>query len=281
MKGSDKRQKQTASTTPGVPPGNSGITGLAAFSDNYIWLIRNGSLAAVVDPGQAAPVLQALQQQRLQLRAILLTHHHNDHVGGVTELVERTGATVFGPAGETLPHCDRKLVEGDQVALPELDLNLEVIDVPGHTAGHIAYAGRAGGVEPLVFCGDTLFATGCGRLFEGTPDQMTESLGKLAALPDDTRVYCAHEYTMSNIRWAKAVEPDNGALAQWHDQAQALRDSGTPTVPTTLALEREVNPFLRTDEPAVAAAAVTHAGRALATRTEVFAALREWKNTFK
>lgn len=281
MKGSDKRQKQTASTTSGSPQGNSGITGLAAFSDNYIWLIRHGSLAAVVDPGQAAPVLQALQQQKLQLRAILLTHHHNDHVGGVLELVERTGATVFGPAGETLPHCDRRLVEGDQVALPELDLNLEVIDVPGHTAGHIAYSGRAGGVEPLVFCGDTLFATGCGRLFEGTPDQMNDSLGKLAALPADTRVYCAHEYTLSNIRWARAVEPANGALADWETEAQALRDNGTPTVPTTLALEREVNPFLRTGEPAVAEAAVTHAGRALTTRTEVFAALREWKNSFK
>src|SRR5690606_10463338 len=157
----------------------------------------------------AAPVMAALQQQRVQLRAILLTHHHKDHVGGVLELVERTGTTVFGPASEKLPHCDRRLSQGDRVTLPELALDPEVLDVPGHTAGHIAYAGRAGGVEPLVFCGDTLFASGCGRLFEGTPRQMHESLAKLAALPDETRVYCAHEYTLSNLAWARAVEPDN------------------------------------------------------------------------
>ncbi|VCU71646.1 Hydroxyacylglutathione hydrolase [Pigmentiphaga humi] len=257
------------------------ITGLPAFNDNYLWLVRQGSLAAVVDPGDAAPVLAALQQQRLQLRAILLTHHHKDHVGGVLELVERTGATVFGPANEKLPHCDRRLGQGDRLTLPELDLDLEVLDVPGHTAGHIAYAGRAAGVEPLVFCGDTLFAAGCGRLFEGTPAQMKESLDKLAALPARTRIYCAHEYTLSNLAWAAAVEPDNAALRIWHQQARQLRDQGEPTVPTTLDLERQVNPFLRTAVPEVAAAAAAHAGKPLADETGVFAALRQWKNDFR
>ncbi len=257
------------------------MSGLKAFNDNYIWLVRRGSLAAVVDPGDAAPVLAALQQQRLQLRAILLTHHHNDHVGGVLELVENTGAVVFGPANERLPRCDRPLVQGDRVALPELDLDLEVLDVPGHTAGHIAYAGRAGGVSPLVFCGDTLFASGCGRLFEGTPEQMHDSLSKLAALPSTTQVFCAHEYTLSNLRWALAVEPDNGALKVWNEQAQHLRAEALATVPTTLDLELQVNPFLRTAQSGVAQAAAQHAGRPLSTQVEIFAALREWKNGFK
>ncbi|MCK9509533.1 MAG: hydroxyacylglutathione hydrolase, partial [Pigmentiphaga sp.] len=177
--------------------GTSHIIGLPAFDDNYIWLIRNQTLCAVVDPGDAAPVLKALQQHRLQLRAIFLTHHHRDHTGGVLELVEQTGATVFGPQNEKLPHCDRRLLEHDRVMLPELDLDLEVLDVPGHTAGHIAYFGQAAGKAPVLFCGDTLFSGGSGRLFEGTPEQMVHSLEKIQALPDTTLVYCAHEYTLS------------------------------------------------------------------------------------
>lgn len=279
MKDSVKESKHSAGIHDAGT--RAGISGIPAFNDNYLWLVRQGTLAAVVDPGDAAPVMAALQQQRVQLRAILLTHHHKDHVGGVLELVERTGATVFGPASEKLPHCDRRLAQGDRVTLPELDLDLEVLDVPGHTAGHIAYAGRAGGVEPLVFCGDTLFASGCGRLFEGTPRQMHESLAKLAALPDETRVYCAHEYTLSNLAWARAVEPDNAALREWHEQAGQMRDRDQPTVPTTLGLERQVNPFLRTAHPQVAAAAAAHAGKPLADEVEVFAALREWKNHFR
>ncbi|GAA4329014.1 hydroxyacylglutathione hydrolase [Pigmentiphaga soli] len=258
----------------------SPVCALRAFNDNYIWLVRHDTLAAVVDPGDAAPVLAALQRDGLRLHAILLTHHHNDHVGGVAELVQRTGATVFGPAGERLPHCDRRLAQGDRVTLPELDLDLGVLDVPGHTAGHIAYFGRAAGVEPLVFCGDTLFAAGCGRLFEGTPAQMHESLAKLAALPAATRVYCAHEYTLSNLRWAEAVEPGNGALAAWHGEARRLREADRATVPTTIGLELQVNPFLRTAVPAVAQAAARHAGQPLASQVDVFAALREWKNKF-
>ncbi len=281
MKNSEKRNKQsTGAQATGTAAGLSGISGLPAFNDNYIWLVRHGTLAAVVDPGDAGPVLNALQQQRLQLRTILLTHHHKDHVGGVLELVERTGAKVFGPAKETLPCCDHRLTQGDRLTLPELDLDLEVLDVPGHTAGHIAYAGRAAGVDPLVFCGDTLFASGCGRLFEGTPQQMFESLGKLAALPPATKVYCAHEYTLSNLAWALAVEPDNGALRVWHEQARNLREESRSTVPTTLDLELQVNPFLRTAQAAVAAAAARHAGQALSNEVDVFAALRQWKNQF-
>lgn len=272
---------QTTHSGSGKAAAEDSIVGLPAFDDNYIWLIRHGALAAVVDPGEAAPVREALARQKLQLRAILLTHHHGDHVGGVNELVQATGATVYGPAHESLPHCDVPLVEGQQVVLPELDLACAVYDVPGHTRGHIAYAGRAAGQAPVLFCGDTLFAGGCGRLFEGTPAQMHDSLCKLAALPAATRVYCGHEYTLSNLRWALAVDPDNTALRHWADQAQALRAAGLPTVPTELALESAVNPFLRAADPVVAQAARLHAGKTLATTTELFAALRTWKDGFR
>ena len=256
------------------------IQPLPALSDNYIWIIRQGRDAAVVDPGEAGPVQAALAAGGLQLRAILLTHHHGDHVGGVQELVAQTGATVYGPAGETLPHCDVRLAEGDTVRLPALDLDVTVLDVPGHTAGHIAYAGRAVG-QDVLFCGDTLFAAGCGRLFEGTPAQMFDSLGKFASLPESTLVCCAHEYTLANLRWALAVDPDNRPLAAWQARAVELRDRGLPTLPTSLALERDTNPFLRTAQHAVAQAASRFAGRALPGEVDVFAALRAWKNEFK
>ncbi|MCD0502959.1 hydroxyacylglutathione hydrolase [Bordetella petrii] len=261
--------------------GNDAILPLPAFSDNYIWAIVHGGQAAVVDPGEAAPVLDLLARQGLQLRAILLTHHHGDHVGGVLELLRHAPATVYGPAREQLPHCDVRLAEGDRVALPELKLDLSVLDVPGHTAGHIAYHGHAAGRGPLLFCGDTLFAAGCGRLFEGTPAQMHHSLEKFAALPADTQVCCAHEYTLANLRWAMAVEPANRTLQQWYQRAQQLREQGRPTLPSTLELERDTNPFLRTLQADVAQAAALQSGRALDTPVSVFAALREWKNDFK
>jgi len=199
----------------------------------------------------------------------------------VETLVQRTGARVYGPAGEQLPRCDVLLREGDRVQLPELDLDLQVFDVPGHTAGHIAYYGRAAGEEPVLFCGDTLFASGCGRLFEGSAAQMYDSLGKLLTLPDDTRVYCAHEYTLSNLRWARAVEPDNPDLARWAAEAAALREAKKRTVPTRLGHERKVNPFLRATEPAVAEAAARHAGQPLPSGLEVFSTLRSWKDNFR
>lgn len=263
--------------------GNGMVVPIPAFSDNYIWAIVHGDSAVVVDPGQASPVLEFLQTRGLQLRAILLTHHHGDHVGGVEELLKHNPtATVYGPANERLPHCDERLIEDDCVTIHELNLELRVLDVPGHTAGHIAYFGHvAGYTSPFLFCGDVLFAGGCGRIFEGTPPQMFASLAKFTLLPADTQICCAHEYTLSNLRWALAVEPANDVLQQWYLQAQELREHGRPTLPTTLALELDTNPFLRASHTAVVQAASQQSGKALTTPVETFAALREWKNDFK
>jgi len=259
---------------------NPGISAVSAFSDNYIWLVSNGSQALVVDPGQAQPVLQVLEEQQLSLNTILLTHHHDDHVGGVAELVAQTGAKVWGPASEVLPVCDVALVEGDTFENTALKLKLSVLDIPGHTAGHIAFFGTFG-TTPVVFCGDTLFAAGCGRVFEGTPAQMTASLAKLAALPVNSHVYCAHEYTLSNMRWACAVEPDNAALQRWQEHANEQRRLNQPTLPSSIELELACNPFLRVHRPNVVQAATKWAQRELTTPVEVFAALREWKNNFR
>ncbi|HZH57103.1 MAG TPA: hydroxyacylglutathione hydrolase [Burkholderiaceae bacterium] len=253
---------------------------LPALSDNYIWLLQQGSNAVIIDPGEHTVVQRHLEQHGLTLQAILLTHHHGDHVGGALALHEASGAPVYGPATERLPVCHHRLSEGDTVQLPDFGLTLNVLDVPGHTAGHIAYYGRPHNGAPMLFCGDTLFAAGCGRLFEGTPAQMLASLGKFAALPDDTLVCCAHEYTLSNLRWALAVEPDNASLQERWKNDSALREKGLPTLPSTLALERATNPFLRTAQPAVAQSAARHAGQPLASEVDVFASLREWKNNF-
>ena len=246
-----------------------------AFQDNYLWVLARGHAAAVVDPGDAGPVESFLEAHDLSLTAILATHHHGDHVGGVAELAARWKCPVFGPAGENIRGLDRRLREGETVSVPGVEVELGVLDVPGHTAGHIAYVG-----EQMVFCGDTLFACGCGRLFEGTPAQMASSLGKLASLPDDTRAYCAHEYTLANIRFAQAVEPGNAELEARRARDQARRDRGEPTVPSTIGEERATNPFLRCREPEVVASASRRAGRRLADAVEVFATLREWKNRF-
>ncbi|WP_208941363.1 hydroxyacylglutathione hydrolase [Paracidovorax avenae] len=253
---------------------------LPAFTDNYIWMLHDGHSAAVVDPGEAGPVLQALQHHGLALQAILVTHHHGDHVGGVAALREATGAPVCGPARESIPQPAQPLADGD--TLQVLGLQFSVIDVPGHTAGHIAYyaADAAGG--PLLFCGDTLFSGGCGRLFEGTPAQMQHSLDRLGALPPETRVCCAHEYTLSNLAFARAVEPGNTALLQYSHDCEALRAAGQPTLPSRLGTEHAVNPFLRTREPGVARAAQAFApGTDTADPASVLAALRQWKNEFR
>ncbi|MBX9958885.1 MAG: hydroxyacylglutathione hydrolase [Burkholderiaceae bacterium] len=250
---------------------------LPAFDDNYIWMLHDGHQALVVDPGDAQPVLQALQAQHLQLQAILVTHHHADHVGGVAELRAATGATVHGPAGEEMPEPLQRYSEGD--ALDLLGLRFEVLDVPGHTAGHIAWYCPDVDGAPVLFCGDTLFSGGCGRLFEGTPAQMLASLDKLAALPGSTRVCCAHEYTLSNLRFARAVEPGNMALRQYAQHCESLRARQQPTLPSTLAVERDINPFLRTRQPAVVQA--VHPRAQAHDEAGIFAALRLWKNDFR
>ncbi|RYY93133.1 MAG: hydroxyacylglutathione hydrolase [Comamonadaceae bacterium] len=260
---------------------------LPAFADNYIWMLQAGPSAIVVDPGDAKPVFEFLEGHGLQLAAILVTHHHADHTGGVAALRDATHAPVFGPAREQIPEPFTPLRQGDRAQA--MGLGFDVIDVPGHTAGHIAYVlsteaqvASGPGLPALLFCGDTLFSGGCGRLFEGTPAQMLASLDALAALPDDTRVCCAHEYTLSNLRFAEAVEPGNADLTQYTAQCRALRARSEPTLPSQLGLERRINPFLRSREAAVIDAVRTHADLdADAGEVEVFAALRQWKNDFR
>lgn len=250
---------------------------LPAFTDNYIWMVHDGQRALVVDPGDAQPVFHALQQHGLQLEAILVTHHHADHVGGVDALRDATGASVYGPARERIPAPLHKLSQGERISA--LGIAFEVIDVPGHTAGHIAYFAPDWEGAPLLFCGDTLFSGGCGRLFEGTPAQMLVSLSALAALPGNTRVCCTHEYTLGNLKFARAVEPDNAALAQYQAECVAKRAADVPTLPSSIALELKINPFLRTRCTAVQQAARAFDASTL-DEASVLGALRTWKNQF-
>ncbi len=252
---------------------------LPAFSDNYIWTLHNGQRALVVDPGESDGVLAWLAQHGLQLDTILITHHHADHTGGVAALREATGARVIGPTHEPMPEPLQRVGAGEHVEV--LDLRFEVIEVPGHTAGHIAfYAAEAKGT-PLLFCGDTLFSGGCGRLFEGTPAQMLDSLTRLAALPAATRVCCTHEYTLSNLKFAQAIEPDNSDLAAYTQRCQEQRALNFPTLPSSIGLEQRINPFLRTAEAAVVRSARAHEPATNADPVSVFATLRTWKNNFK
>lgn len=255
------------------------IIPIPAFRDNYIWLLREGGLAAVVDPGDAAPVLAYLGNEGLALTAIVATHHHNDHVGGIPALLERFDVPVFGPARESVPGRTRGLVGGDRFEVPGLEIALATLDIPGHTAGHIACCGEID-ATPSLFCGDTLFAAGCGRLFEGTPAQMWASLTSLAALPPATRVYCGHEYTIANLRFALAVEPSNANISARVQRENVKRERDVPTLPSTIGEELRTNPFLRTAVPTVRAAAQRHAGRVLDDDVDVFAALRAWKDAF-
>lgn len=247
-------------------------------------MLEDGHCAVVVDPGDAAPVHAALNARNLRLTGILVTHHHADHVGGVADLLGRLDGPVYGPAGETLPIAVRGLRGGDAITVQ--GLRFQVLDVPGHTAGHIAYYAEpaAGtpiaGQPPLLFCGDTLFSAGCGRLFEGTPAQMLASLQQLAALPGATRVCCAHEYTLANLRFARSVEPDNAAITQYEAACRDLREQSRPTLPASIERERSVNPFLRCTEPGVIAAARAH-GAPSSDPVDVFAAIRQWKNEFR
>jgi hydroxyacylglutathione hydrolase len=251
---------------------------LPAFSDNYIWLITDppAPTAVVVDPGEASPVLQVLRQRQLELCAVLLTHHHGDHVGGVNEILRTHQVPVFGPARENIATVDHPVEGGDFIPFPDLGLEIEVIDVPGHTAGHIAYRG-----SDFALVGDTLFAGGCGRVFEGTPEQMHASLKCLAGLPAETLIYCAHEYTVANLEFARAVEPYNEALARRLEAAKKDRANRRPTVPSDIAEELETNPFLRCDQSAVVASAEAKAGLDLPTAVDVFAVIRGWKDSWQ
>jgi len=235
--------------------------------------MRNATHAAVVDPGEARPVLDYLGREKLELAAILATHHHADHVGGIRELLGVRKIAVYGPRNEPIPTLTHPVSEGDTVTIPELGASFSVLDIPGHTRAHIAYYGAG-----ALFCGDTLFACGCGRVFEGTAEQMYSSLGKLRALPDDTKVYCGHEYTLANIGFAKNVEPGNAALAAREARDQRLRAQGKPTLPSLLGDEKATNPFLRCTEPAVVESVNKYLGSRVSDPVRVFAAIREWKN---
>lgn len=256
------------------------LVAIPAFDDNYFWLLHNGREAVVVDPGDAAPVQAQLEALDLQLTAILVTHHHSDHVGGVDTLRDAWGVPVYGPAYERIPEPVQRVDAGQQLVL--LGVTFEVLEVPGHTAGHIAYfhAGSALHPDPVLFCGDTLFSGGCGRLFEGTPAQMLDSLNALAALPDETLVYCAHEYTLPNLKFALAVDANNPDLIAYETHCQNLRAKGIPTLPSRIGLEKKINPFLRSTSPAALQAALGQDPHAQ-SELDVFTALRQWKNNFR
>ena len=256
------------------------MTPLPAFADNYIWLLQHQHQVLAVDPGDGQAVLQWLAREPgLQLDTILVTHHHADHTGGLSDLVQATGARVFGPALEKLPVAHVPVAEGDTVTWGPLQW--QVLDVPGHTAGHVAWWAQPEGQAPILFCGDTLFSGGCGRLFEGTAQQMLASLDRLSQLPADSRVCCAHEYTLSNLRFARAVEPDNAPLAAYELLCKNLREQGLPTLPAALGKELDINPFLRSRNPAVRQAVERHASAPAGDDAGWFAQLREWKNGFK
>jgi hydroxyacylglutathione hydrolase len=258
-------------------PAMFAIHPIPAFTDNYLWCLHDGRRAWVVDPGDAAPVTAWLRANDLELEGILITHHHPDHIGGVAELTAEYGPTLIcGPDNPRIPALTRTVGAGDAVEL--LGHRFEVLAVPGHTLDHIAYFCR-GAQPPLLFCGDTLFAGGCGRLFEGTPEQMYDSLQRLAALPAETAVYCTHEYTQANLRFARAVEPENDVLARRAEAVDAARARGEVTLPSTVGQELATNPFLRSEVPAVAAAARQHEPAARSV-VEVFAAIRRWKDVF-
>ena len=258
---------------------------IPAFDDNYIWCIHDGQSALVVDPGDAGPVLQYLEQERLTLSGILITHDHADHTGGILQLLQLLGSSipVYGSVGADIPGRTQIVMQDDKLEIASPRISFEVYEVPGHTLSHIAYFAniQANVVEPMLFCGDTLFASGCGRLFEGSPTQMSQSLAKFIALPKNTLVYCTHEYTLANIQFALAVEPNNANLIAWAQAAKALREKNLPTLPTTIGQELQVNPFMRCDQKEVIDAALEVSGeKMLPSPAHVLAVIRAWKDRF-
>lgn len=255
------------------------IIPLPAFNDNYIWLLRKGSHAAVVDPGDATPVRAYLERENLQLCAILVTHHHHDHAGGIESLLARARVPVYGPRHEDIAGVSERVGEGDLLTLVELDARFRVLDIPAHTAGHVGYVSE-GGDRQLLFCGDTLFSAGCGRLFEGQPADLAKALDKLARLADDTLVYCAHEYTLANLDFAAVVEPDNPVRDRHREHCRALRAADLPTLPTTIGMEKAINPFLRCSEAQIHQRLAELRDLHPADTVECLGALRAWKDVF-
>lgn len=256
------------------------LTALPAFNDNYIWVCHNTREALVVDPGDAQVVLDFLRTQGLALAGILVTHHHADHTAGLLALSEHCHGPVIGPAHErqTIHGLTRTVSQGDRLEL--METSWQVLDVPGHTAGHVAYVAEPANAPPVLMCGDALFSAGCGRLFEGTALQLHDSLCKLAALPDATRVCCAHEYTLSNLRFAQAVEPSNTDISAHMQHCEWLRARNLATLPSSIGVEKRINPFLRAHEPDVRQAARHFSHQALMHDADVIAVLRQWKNVF-
>ena len=264
------------STMNDALPSGLQVSPVEAFSDNYIWCIHDDENVVVVDPGDADPVLDFLKDRDLKLSAILITHHHHDHTGGITKLIStRPDIPVIGPQGGHIRGISKAVREGDDVTLDIFGLTLKVIEVPGHTLDHIAFYGHN-----VLFCGDTLFNGGCGRLFEGTAQQMLSSLDKFKHLPGDTVVYCAHEYTSANLKFAAAVEPDNDAIREYQSVVESLREQNEATVPCLLSSQLDINPFMRTQHDAVAQSASRKSDEPLTDEVSVFAAIRQWKDNF-
>jgi hydroxyacylglutathione hydrolase len=252
------------------------VTPFPFARDNYLWLIHNGHSAALVDPGEAAPALAALEKTQLTPVAILLTHHHGDHTGGVAEIIARYPTLpVYGPRKDNIASVNHPVDDGDTIPLPALGLTLQVLDVAAHTRGHVAYLGVG-----KLFCGDALFSAGCGRLFEGTPTDLEHALGRLSRLDAETEVYCAHEYTLANLAFARAAEPENAGRDYYTVRCEALRAQSLPTLPSTIATELAINPFLRTDKESVIATVTAHTGTRPASSLACLAALRAWKDTY-
>jgi hydroxyacylglutathione hydrolase len=247
------------------------IIPIPAFDDNYIWLLHNARHAVVVDPGDAEPVIKTLKQLNLTLSAILITHHHSDHIGGVEVLLAHQDVPIFAPQYETIKFEHTQLADGDQITLPEIAQSFQIMWLPGHTLGHIAYVN-----DDYLFCGDTLFGAGCGRLFEGTPAQMLHSLQRLKILNPNTKVFCAHEYTAKNISFALTLEPENESLLRRKQQVQTLRTQLLPSLPSTIDLEIKTNPFLRCDQPSI----IKNSQSEYSDELSVFTAVRSLRNHY-
>lgn len=257
-------------------PENVSITPIPAFTDNYIWCIHNQDYAVVVDPGDANPVIEYCQRHQLTLIGILITHHHHDHTGGILSLHSAyVDIPVIGPVNDKIKGLTKQVKEGAVVSFPRLSVNFSVFEVPGHTLDHIAFVGHGG-----VFCGDTLFSAGCGRMFEGTPEQFTRSLTKLSRLADTTKVYCTHEYTLANVTFARHLDVDNNDLAEYQVWAQTQREQNLPTLPTTIETQKAINPFLRCHVPALHAVLEKKSEQTLPDAVAVFAQMRRWKDEF-